>query len=259
MRLNRLFIAISFALAPVILDAQEISIGNEDNRPIEERIIYSNETTLHATLHSRGLGVGFKIGKIRSIYKTTNWDFEISYLRSQKQIKILGPYFSSTSFVYGKLNDVLVLRGGYEVEKRIFGKPYWGGVELRWLYGFGGSLALLKPYYYTVKVATPSSTGENIQVTDYQTFENHSQWIEIIGKAPFKYGLDGIGIRPGIYAKGGMSFEMGTSRLSAQSLEFGMVAEYFPQGLALMADNPNEYFIPTLYVSFSWGSRYNKY
>lgn len=259
MRLNRLFIAISFALAPVILDAQEISIGNDDNRPIEERIIYSNETTLHATLHTRGLGFGFKAGKIRSIYKTTNWEFEISYLRSQKQIQLLGPYFSSTSFVYGKLNDVLALRGGYEVENRIYGKPYWGGVELRWLYGFGGSLALLKPYYYAVVVAVPSSTGEYIQSTEYQTFDNHSQWIDIIGKAPFRYGFNEIKLRPGIYAKGGMCFEMGTSKTSAQSLEIGVVAEYFPQGIPMMADNPKDYFIPTLYLSFSWGSRYNNY
>ena len=259
MRLNRLFIALSFALSPFILDAQEISIGNNENQPIEERIIYNHETTLHATIHTRGLGGGFKIGRIRSIYKTTNWDFEVSYLRSQKQIKLLGPYFSSTSFVYGKLNDVLVLRGGYEVENRIYGKPYWGGVELRWLYEFGGSLALLKPYYYAVMVATQSSTGEYVQTLEYQTFDDNSQWIEIIGKAPFKYGLNEIKLQPGIYAKGGMCFEIGTGKTRAQSIEFGVTVEYFPLGITLMADNPKDYFLPTLYLSYNWGSRYNKY
>lgn len=259
MRLNRLIVAISFALTPVILDAQEISIGNNEDQPIEERIIYSHETTLHATIHTRGLGGGVKIGRIRSIYKTTNWDFEVSYLRSQKQIKLLGQYFNSTSFVYGKLNDVLALRGGYEVEKRIYGKPYWGGVELRWLYEFGGALALLKPYYYAVVVASPSATGEYVQVLEYQTFDYNEQWIEIIGKAPFKYGLNEIKFQPGIYAKGGMSFEIGTSKTMAQSIEFGMVAEYYPLGIPLMADNPKDYFLPTLYLSYSWGTRYNKY
>ena len=259
MRLNRIFIAISFALSPFILNAQEISIGNNEDQPLEERIIYSNETTLHATIHSRGLGGVFKIGHIRSIHKTTNWDFEISYLRSQKQIKLLGNLFSISAFVYGKLNDVLVLRGGYEVEKRIYGKPYWGGVELRWLYEFGGSIALLKPYYYAVNVAAPSSTGGYVQALEYQTFENQSQWIDIIGKAPFKYGLNEIKVQPGIFAKGGMNFEIGTSKTRAQSIEFGVVAEYYPLGLPLMADNPKEHIIPALYLSYNWGSRYNKY
>ena len=259
MRLNRLFIAISFALSPVILEAQEISIGNNEDQPLEERIIYSNETSLHATIHSRGLGGGFKVGRIRSIYKTTNWDFEISYLRSQKQIKLLGNLFSSAAFVYGKLNDVLEFRGGYEVERRIYGKPYWGGVELRWLYEFGGALALLKPYYYAVVVAEPSSTGGYVQALEYQTFEDQSQWIDIIGKAPFKYGLNEIKLQPGAFAKGGLSFEIGTSKTSAQSIEFGVIVEYYPLGMPLMADNPKEYLIPALYLSYSWGSRYNRY
>lgn len=257
MRLHRLFIAITFALSPVILDAQEISVGNDENQPIEERIIYNRENTLHLTLHTQGLGLGFKAGRIRGIHKTTYWEFEASYLRSLKQIKLMTLY-NATSFVYGKLNDVLVLRGGYEEQRRIYGKPYWGGVELRWLYGAGASIALLKPYYYAVIVASPSSSGYD-QIVEYQTFDDNVQWIDILGKAPFKYGLNEIKVRPGVYAKGGMSFEIGTSKTRAQSIEIGGMAEYFPQGIAFMADNPKEYVIPTLYISYSWGSRFNKY
>lgn len=258
MKLNRLFIAISFALSPLILEAQEISIGNDDKKPIEERILFNRETTLHATLHTRGFGVGYKSGKIRDIYKTTNWDFEASYIRSEKQIKLVNLYGVS-SFVYGKLNNMLVFRGGYEVERRIYGKPYWGGVELRWLYGAGASLALLKPYYYTVWVANDPAYGPNEQTMDYQTFDQNSQWISIVGKAPFKYGLTEIKPRPGIYAKGGMSFEIGASRTRAQSIEVGVMAEYFPQGVDLMAFNPTEYVFITLYLSYNWGSRFNRY
>ncbi len=255
---RRLFIAITFALAPLVLSAQEIAIGNDDNRPLEERVVYSHESTLHITLNTQGLGLGYKAGKIRSIYKTTYWDFEVAYLRSLKQIKLMS-LFSTTSFVYGKMNDVLTLRGGYGASRRIYGKPYWGGVELRWLYEAGVELALLKPYYYTVKVAKPSPTGDYIQEVKYDTFDHLGEWIEIIGRAPFKYGLSEIKFRPGLYAKGGMEFEIGTSRLRAQSIEVGAVAEYFPQGLVLMADNPPSYFIPTLYLSYNWGSRYNHY
>lgn len=258
MKPRRFLIAVAFALTPVILDAQEIAIGNNDDRPIEERVLYNRESTVHATVHTQGLGAGYKYGKIRNIYRTTYWDFELSYLRSLKQIKLMN-YYGSTSFVYGKLNDVLVLRGGYEVEQRIYGKPYWGGVELRWIYEAGASLALLKPYYYAVVVAKPTSTGEYTQVIEYQTFDNNSQWIDIMGKAPFKEGLKEIKLRPGVYLKGGMAFEIGTSRLRAQSIEIGAMAEYYPIGIALMADNPEAHFIPTLYLSYHWGSRYNKF
>ena len=260
MKLNRLFIAVTFALTPAIIEAQEISIGNEERRPIEERIIYNRETTLHLTANTQGLGGGFKLGKIRSIYKTTYWDFEVMYLKSLKQIKQINLYgYNTSSFVYGKLNDVLALRGGYAEERRIYGKPYWGGVELRWLYELGASIALLKPYYYAVIVAETTTTGEYQQVLKYQTFDDRAQWIDIIGKAPFKQGLNETKPYPGIYAKGGMSFEIGTSRTRAQSIEAGAMIEYFPQGINLMAENPTEYVFTTLYLSYSWGSRYNKY
>ena len=220
----RLLIAATFALAPLVLSAQEIAIGNDDSRPLEERVLYSRESTLHLTVNTQGLGLGYKSGKIRSIYKTTCWNFEVSYLRSPKQVKLMS-LFSSTAFVYGKMNDALTLRAGYSASRRIYGKPYWGGIELRWLYETGAELALLKPYYYTVKVAKPSPTGEYTQEVKYDTFDHVGEWIEIIGRAPFKYGLDEIKFRPGIYVKGGMEFEIGTSRLRAQSIEVGAVVD----------------------------------
>ena len=246
-------------MSPVILDAQEISIGSDQDKPIEERIIYNHETTINATIHTQGLGVGFKTGRIRSIYQSSYWDFEFSYLRSLKQIPIINTsYFSMTTFIYGKLNEVFVLRGGYGGERRIYGKPYWGGVELRWLYEGGFSLGLLKPYYYTVSVAQIGLNGEYNLVVENHTFDDESEWVEVIGKAPFGYGLDEIKLRPGIHAKTGLSFEIGSSKPRAQAIDVGAVAEYFPQGISMMAENPKEYLILTLYLSYRWGSRFNK-
>ena len=130
---------------------------------------------------------------------------------------------------------------------------------MRWLYEGGVSLAMLKPYYYAVIVAKPTATGDYEEAIEYQTFEDHALWIDIIGKAPFKTGLSEIKLKPGVYAKGGMVFEIGTSRLRAQSIEVGAMVEYFPQGIELMADNPVSRFIPTLYLTYSWGSRFNNY
>ena len=257
MRISRLFIAISFALAPAILEAQDISIGNDNKQPIEERILYNRESTWHGTLHSRGWGFGYKSGKIRSIYKTTNWNYEFSYMRSQKQIKLVSLYTVSP-YVFGKLNDMLLFKTGYEVERRIFGKPYWGGVELRWLYEAGVSLALLKPYYYTVLTTTTTSLGEDIQTVEYLPFDEDMQW-DIIGKAPFRYGFSGLKVRPGIYAKGGLCFETGSKRAKARSIEVGGAVEYYPQGVNLMYSNPTEYVFLTLYLSYNFGSRFNRY
>ena len=58
-------------LCPILLKAQEIGKGSDDIKPIEERILYSHQNSLSATLHTQGLGLSFQIGRIRSIYKLT--------------------------------------------------------------------------------------------------------------------------------------------------------------------------------------------
>ncbi len=260
MKLQRLLIAITFALSPAILDAQEVAIGSEEDRPLEERILYSRENTAFATLNSQGLGLGGRIGRIKSIETTTFWEFEAAYLRSLKQIKLVNTtLFSYSTFVFGKLNDAMTLRAGRGATRRIYGKPYWGGVELRWIYEYGASLALLKPYYYVVAMYQPTATGGVAEVIDNQKWEDTSNWIDILGKSSFKYGLNEIKLRPGVHAKGGMSFEIGSSRTRAQAIEMGAEVEYYPQGLRLMAENPPDYVFLTFYLSYHWGSRFNKY
>ena len=132
-------------------------------------------------------------------------------------------------------------------------------MELDWDYEFGPSLALVKPYYYVVAVAQYDAAGTNSEIVENQKWEDTSHWIDVVGKSSFKYGLDEIKFRPGLHAKGGLCFEFGTSRTHAQAIEVGVEAEYFPQGLALMAENPPEYLFLTLYLSYHWGSRFNKY
>lgn len=260
MKLQRLLIAITFALSPAILDAQEIAIGSDDGKPLEERILYTRENTAFAELNTQGLGLGGRIGHIKSIEKTAYWEFEAAYIRSLKQIKLVNSsIFSYNTFVFGKLHDAVALRASRGASQRIYGKPYWGGVELRWVYEYGASLALLKPYYYIVAVYQQTATGDVEEVIENQKWEDTSNWIDILGKSSFKYGMNEIKIRPGVHVKGGMSFEIGSSRTRAQAIEFGAEAEYFPQGLMLMAENPPDYVFLTLYLSYHWGSRFNKY
>ncbi len=252
------------SLCPFLLEAQQIDIGNDETKPVEERILYSRQNSLSATLHTQGLGFAFQIGRIRSIHKLTEWEFGLYTLRSLKQIRILNAMqFGTRSYVYGKLNEVCVVRGGYGQQRRIYGKPYWGGVELRWLYAAGVSLAVMKPYYYSVKVMQPVGDGSYKKVETYQTFDSVASWIEIIGRAPFKEGLNTLHFAPGGYFKSGLVFDIGRQKTRVQSIETGAAIECFPTGISLMADpkdlskHPKQRLFCTFYLSYRWGRRLN--
>ena len=257
------FRVLLFALltaCPFLLHGQEIAIDAPNRTPIEERIIYNHQNSFNLCIHSQGFGLGFKIGKINNIYTTSNWETEFFTLNSLKEIRLISGYASTLArpFKYGKLNTVFGFRFGYGQEKRIYGKPYWGGVELRWIYEGGVSLALLKPYYYYVLVYKGNSEVDYKEVIEERKFNDQDRWLDIVGKAPLTKGFNEISLSPGIHVKSGFSFDIGTSRARYQAINFGAVAECYPAGISIVDSQRNRRFFLTFFLSYNWGSRFNK-
>ena len=254
--LLRLLMLTLFGAYSFLLSAQNIDIQSEDDKPIEERLVYNRQNTIKLAIHSQGLGAGFKIGKIKSIYLVKNWEAEIVSLHSLKEIKTMNiSSYNTRPFVYGKLNYVYVLRFGYGEDRRIFGKPYWGGIETRWTYETGASLALLKPYYYYAATYKPSSNGY-YETIEEQTFQ---QGIDILGKASFIKGIEETKLSPGVHASLGLGFDIGKSRTRAQSINVDVKTEFFPLGVSIMDSERNKRLFVTFMLSYNWGSRFNKY
>ena len=227
-----------FGACPLLLSSQNIDIQNDDSKPIEEKLVYTRQNSLNIAIHSQGFGVGFKIGKIKTIN--------------------ISEYYTRP-YVYGKLNSVFVARFGYGQEKRIFGKPYWGGIETMWTYEFGASLALMKPYYYYVAVYESTENGNYQEVIEEQTFGNHEQWLGIFGRSAFTKGLTETKLSPGVHASMGLCFEIGKQRTRLQAINVKVIAEGFPLGAPIMDGQRNKWVYVTFHLSYNWGSRFNKY
>ncbi len=255
--LLRLLMLTLFGACSFLLPAQNIDIQGEDDKPIEERLVYSHQNSFKVAIHSRGFGAGFKIGRIKSIYLIRNWEAEIVSLHSLKEIKTLNlSTYNTRPFVYGKLNYVYVIRFGYGEDRRIFGKPYWGGIETRWTYEAGASLALLKPYYYYVITYQSSPTGGYTERIEEKTFEPS---LDILGRSAFTKGIGETKLSPGIHASLGLGFDIGKSRARAQSINVDVKTEFFPLGVSIMDSERNKRLFITFMLSYNWGSRFNKY
>lgn len=244
---------------PLLVHAQRAAYAEDDD--VEEMIIYNREWSAAIQMHSLGYGIAYRPGKNPNAFKTVLWNLELITMKSPKQIKIINPYYNNSKrYVYGKLNDVFMIRGGYGLKKQLNRKPYWGGVELRWLMEGGLSAAFEKPYYYFVMNITEGSGGILMQHIETKKFdESSTSTDDIYGRAPFTRGINEIGIRPGIYLKTGLNFEFGYVKTRIKALEAGAAVEIFPQGISIMADERNQRFFLTFYVSFGFGKRFNKY
>ncbi len=255
--LLRMIMLTLLGACPFLLSAQNIDIQSEDDKPIEERLVYNHQNSLKAAIHSRGFGAGFKIGRIKSIHLVRNWEAEFVSLHSLKEIKTLNiATYNTRPFVYGKLNYAYVIRFGYGEDRRIFGKPYWGGIETRWTYEAGASLALLKPYYYYVVSYQPNPTGGYIEKIEERVFE---KGLDILGRSAFTKGIVETKLSPGIHASLGLGFDIGKSRTRVQSINVDAKAEFFPLGVSIMESEQNKRFFITFMLSYNWGTRFNKY
>ena len=258
--LLRLLLLMLFGACSFLLPAQNIDIQSENDKPIEERLVYDHQNTFNVAIHSQGFGAGFKIGRIKSIHVTRNWEAEVVSLHSLKEIKTVNlSTYNTRPFVYGKLNSAYVARFGYGEERRIFGKPYWGGIETRWTYEFGASLALLKPYYYYVSIYKQLDDGTYWETIEEQTYDDKDQWIDVLGRASFVKGIDETRLSPGVHASAGLSFDFSKSRSRVQAVNLDVKAECFPLGVSIMDSERNRMLFVTFMLSYNWGSRFNNY
>lgn len=231
----------------------------ESQDSIENMILYNRENTYGVVLHNLGVGVSYRTGKRLTYFKTRVLEFEFVSMKSYKQVKMINPYVvNSKRYVYGKSNDAFFIRAGVVWKKLLNRKPYWGGVEVRFIYGGGFSLGIAKPYYLYI-IKDISGSGETFTIVPERFNPTQHSNTDIYGRAPFSKGFNEITVHPGINLKTGLNFEFGTQSTKIKSLEIGGAVDIFPAGFTIMYYDSNQILFPTIYLTISFGKRFNKY
>ena len=254
-RLAYILFPVLFILSGSFLSKAQVFIDEAlEYDSIAERILLKKEYTGGVTAHNLGFGANFRIGRNKTFFNSRIIEISIVSMKHPKQVRVINPYYyNSRSYVYGKLNHVYMLRGGYGFKKLLNRKPYWGGVELRLLYQGGLSIAFAKPVYLYFWDESYNFLKE--ERYDPDNFFHSSEYI--YGRAPFVSGLDKLKIYPGIFAQAGLNFEFGKLNSTIRALEGGATAEFFPIPIPIMAFNPEQNFFLTFYLNFQLGKRYN--
>jgi hypothetical protein len=268
--MKRVFISF-FILAFISTCSKAFGQLVEEPDTLGDNILFSKEMYGAAVFHSSGWGIGFRIGQNRTYYNKKMFEAGLVEMKSPKEYKRSNENFSnSRRYVYGKMNNLYLFRAGYGVQKLINRKPYWGGIEVRFFYYGGLSIGLAKPVY--LYIANYTTVGDQLYydiTTEKYDPEIHFPWrvtvpiddtsrnIDIYGKAPVFNGFNEIKPYAGVYAKLGFNFEYGSYNQSIKAIEAGATIDAFPKGIPLMAfTDPFPLFI-NVYISFTFGKRYN--
>lgn len=239
-------------IACIQLHAQGLDIPEYDS--LSDNVLLRKELSGGILIHNQGMGFNFRTGRNKSFFNSRIIEVEGVSMKHPKQIRVINPYYyNARSYVYGKLNHVYILRGGYGFKKLLNRKPYWGGIELRLLYMGGLSVAFAKPVYLYFWDETYTYLKQ--EKYDPENYYHSSEYI--YGRAPFMNGFGEIKVYPGIFGKLALNFEFGQYNSKLRALEAGTIVEFFPIPIPIMAYNPSSNLFVTFFISFQIGKRYN--
>ncbi len=217
----------------------------------QARIFYRNEKSFGISLNSNGIGVSGRYAKRINARKKTLWEIDGANIKHPKEVRISNSYYNNRSFVFGKQNLFINLRGGWGKQHEIFRKVDRGGISIRRYFTVGPVIGFLKPIYYEVlKVG-------GIVNDYYFTEEKFDPAIHdvgyINGRASFFKGISETQITPGIYGRFGISFEYSKSDITIHAIETGVSLDLFPREMVIMATEQNNFYFLTLFVTYRFG------
>jgi hypothetical protein len=217
----------------------------------QARIFYRNEKSFGISLNSNGMGFSGRSAKRINARNKTLWEIDLANIKHPKEIKISNSYYNNRSFVFGKTNLFINLRGGWGKQHEMFRKVDRGGISIRRYFTVGPAIGFLKPIYYEVFKA--GGAGVNDYYISKEKFSTSTHQGNIYGRASFFEGIWETTITPGIYGRFGFSFEYSKSDITIHAIETGVSLDLFPRKMVIMETEQNKFYFLTLFVAYRFG------
>lgn len=213
----------------------------------EQMIFIRNERSFGLLLNTDGFGIGYREGKRIDYLNKKLLEIEFSTLKHPKEVKLSNPYYQTPgTFVFGKLNSTLLLRGGIGRQHEVFKKADLGGVAIRYFYTVGPVIAFYKPIYYKIIVSPTEYLEEKFDINKHDP-------TMIYSKSSFLKGIKETKILPGLFAKGGFNFEYSKQDKVIHAIELGAQVDLFPKKIPIMSTTGNKAVFFSLFASYRFG------
>jgi len=189
-------------------------------------------------------GVVFRYGRSHKddIYET--FGIELVNVAHSSEQKYTSSQNGST-FIWGKQNRLLAIRGQYGRDKIIYGKESQKGVQINANIAAGPTIGIVMPYYVL------TSGGEYVvyDPVRYTTLQS------IQGSGKFLQGFGESKIVPGINIKAALDFEFGSFMRNVIGIEFGVMAEGYVKKIVIVPTQTNKALYTSAFFTFFWGKK----
>lgn len=216
-----------------------------------KRQVYDRDFTFGVMLNTQGYGINGRYGFLTSGYTKDAIELDIVNIRHPKENKTYPDFLSnSAGFVFGRVNSLYVVRTGYYRERILHDKTDRGTVSVNFHYATGVSWGFLKPIFVQVQ----SQEGNNFILEE--RYDPSAPDRIIRGQAGFFRGINETTIVPGLYFKGGFSFDNHEKDERVRSLEVGVIIDTFLKEMTIMHEVNNHSVFIQLYLAINFGKKW---
>jgi len=243
---------------------QQIAVAqNGEGTTNRVGIIYNTEKAIKVRFQTNGFALSWNKGKIQTYYKTRFVNYEIGYLKSNRELSqrfdLRNPFTTQAarSFVFGKQNSLYVLRAGIGSKRYFSDKAKRRGIAVGVQYDGGISLGLQIPYYlellrYKDNGSIPYFSTEKYSEENKDVFTDINR---IFGGATFFKGFDEVKPVPGLYLRTDLLFEWDAFEEYFAGMKAGVQLDVYPQGVPIMINTPKQLLFLNLYITLELGKR----
>ena len=241
-----------------VLQPKQLNFDNQG-------IVYSKELAFNIKVHTNGYAFGVNIGDLKTYYLTRFYHLSLGELKHPREFRkndfIAATGGGARSYIFGKQNNLFVLRGGLGEKRYLSEKAKRKGLAVGISYEAGPSIGILKPYY--LEIATLDNPGNDTRSVKYtpETEDLFTNVNSITGSSGLGKGWGEVKIQPGLHAVAATHFDWGAFDEFVKALEVGIMGDFYFKKLPLMieserfSNSENQSFYINLFVNFQFGKR----
>lgn len=248
-----------------VLPAQSV----EKSTAGEEGTLKQEHLSFGGRLNTNGWSFFATYGKATGFYKSKFYQFELIEFKHPQERKVPNELAlpvnqqwgnNPKSYIFGKQNTFLSMHFSFGKRRLIGDKAEKSGVSAEFVYQYGPSLGIQKPYYldliYVVRGDGQTRTEARPQKYTAETHDRFLSKTYIYGSSGFSKGLDEIKLIPGAHGKAGFHFDWAPYNDLVRALEVGIGADLYMRNVPIMVNERNKFYFLYLYLGIEFGKRW---
>ena len=209
-----------------------------------------NELTVGLNTNTNGgliSGFNVRFSYLTEPKKFNLFEFELVNVKHEKEARFSSA--TGSSFIPGKLSNLIAIRPSFGNEKTIFNRYPENGLRLNFTYSAGPTIGLVKPYM--IEYPEYVNGLEVIVIEPYNPYKHNINVIR--GDGGFLSGLNMSKLNLGVHARSSLNFEYGPYDYVKLGIETGVTLEAYSKKNILFDNNEARRFYSAFFFHIYYG------